>query len=85
MPNPPQLQHLPQPHRQHLLLSNLQNDNDDDNEDYTQDVQVGYRRPNIVQDTQDQLIDDEPLSDYVVVRLAVARARALARYRELHA
>lgn len=48
-------------------------------------MQVGYRRPNIVQDTQDQLIDDEPLSDYVVVRLAVARARALARYRELHA
>jgi len=25
------------------------------------------------------------LSDYVTVRLAVARARAMARYRELHA
>ena len=45
-------------------------------------MQIGYRRPSIVQDHE---IDDEPLSDYVVVRLAVARARALARYRELHA
>jgi hypothetical protein len=29
--------------------------------------------------------DDEPLSDYVTVRLAVARAKAMAKYRELHA
>jgi hypothetical protein len=79
------VQHLPLPHRQHLLLSKVQDDNDDDNDDYTQDVQVGYRRPNIVQDRQDHETDDEPLSDYVVVRLAVARARAMARYRELHA
>jgi hypothetical protein len=29
-------------------------------------------------------LDDDELSDYVTVRLAVARARAMARYRELH-
>jgi len=28
---------------------------------------------------------DDDVSDYVAVRLAVARARAMARYRELHA
>lgn len=28
--------------------------------------------------------DDDDVSDYVAVRLAVARARAMARYRELH-
>jgi cation transport ATPase len=33
---------------------------------------------------RDGTVDDE-LSDYVQVRLAVARARAMARYRELHA
>ena len=29
--------------------------------------------------------DSDDVSDYVTVRLAVARARAMARYRELHA
>lgn len=29
-------------------------------------------------------VDSDELSDYVQVRLAVARARAMARYRELH-
>lgn len=40
-----------------------------------------YRRPKIAQPNQD--LDDE-LSDYVLVRLAVARARALERYRKIH-
>ena len=78
-----QLQRLPQPLRQHLLLSNL-TDEDDDDDEYVQDLHVGYRRPNLVKDHDEQEID-ESLSDYVVVRLAVARARAMARYRELHA
>jgi hypothetical protein len=40
------------------------------------------RRPKLAPPTN--TVDDE-LSDYVAVRLAVARARAMARYRELHA
>ena len=41
------------------------------------------RRPKVAPAQADDL--DEELSDYVTVRLAVARARAMARYRELHA
>lgn len=40
------------------------------------------RRPKVAPPT-DQL--DDELSEYVQVRLAVARARAMARYREIHA
>jgi hypothetical protein len=45
------------------------------------DLQVPYRRPSIVNVPVDP---DEPLSDYITVRLAVARARAMARYRQIH-
>lgn len=45
------------------------------------DLQVPYRRPSLVQNPVDV---DEPLSDYVSVRLAVARARALERYRQTY-
>jgi len=38
------------------------------------------RRPKLAPPTE----SDDELSDYVQVRLAVARARAMARYRELH-
>ena len=41
------------------------------------------RRPKVTPPPVDDL--DDELSDYVRVRLAVARARAMARYRELHA
>jgi hypothetical protein len=40
------------------------------------------RRPKLAPPTDS--VDDD-LSEYVQVRLAVARARAMARYRELHA
>jgi hypothetical protein len=40
------------------------------------------RRPKVASPADS--VDDE-LSKYVLVRLAVARARAMARYRELHA
>ena len=40
------------------------------------------RRPKVAPPTDS--VDDD-LSEYVQVRLAVARARAMARYRELHA
>ena len=41
------------------------------------------RRPKVTPPQVDE--SDDELSDYVQVRLAVARARAMARYRELHA
>jgi hypothetical protein len=40
------------------------------------------RRPKLAPPTNPA---DDELSEYVQVRLAVARARAMARYRELHA
>ena len=81
------MQHLPQPLRQHLLLSNLSFDDEDDGDaDFVQDLHVSYRRPNLVRDKDEKEVqDDEPLSDYATVRLAVARAKAMAKYRELHA
>ena len=42
------------------------------------------RRPKVTPPPPVDELDDK-LSDYVQVRLAVARARAMARYRELHA
>jgi hypothetical protein len=69
-------QHLPQLSKQEI------DDGDDDGYEEI-DFQVAYPRPRIVED--DTADDDVELSDYVTVRLAVARARAMARYRELHA
>ena len=43
------------------------------------DLQVGFDRPTLVHHE----MDDEPLSDYVMVRLAVIRARTLQKYREV--
>lgn len=65
----------------YLQLSDL-SDDDDDDDDTVQDLHVGPGRPKIVQDKNVQF-DDNELSPYVTVRLAVARARAMARYREL--
>jgi hypothetical protein len=45
------------------------------------DLQGPYRRPQLVEIPQ----YDGDISDYVAVRLAVARARALAKYRETYA
>ena len=70
-----------------LLRSNpltLDDDDDDDGVDEV-DFQVGFRRPELakVLDQQGDL-DQDDLSDYVTVRLAVARARAMSRYREVN-
>ena len=81
---------LPRP--QQRLLSQLRSnfyfyidDDDDDDDPDTVDFQVGFRRPEIapVPDQHEDL-DQEDLSDYVIVRLAVARAKAMSRYRELN-
>ena len=43
------------------------------------DLQRGFGRPKLVHHE----IDDEPLSDYVAIRLAVIRAKTLQKYREV--
>ena len=45
------------------------------------DLQVPFRRPSVVNKPVDA---DEPLSDYVRIRLAVARARAMDKYRQTY-
>jgi len=48
-------------------------DNDDDDADIL-DLHTGYRRPRVVD-------NDDELSDYIKLRLAVARSRAMSIYR----
>jgi hypothetical protein len=72
-----------QPQPPHLQPSNLGYDDDsDDDDDTVQDIHVGPGRPRIVEDKKSDSDDDE-LSPYVTVRLAVARAKAMAKYREV--
>jgi len=52
-------------------------DSDDDGYDDI-DLHVAYRRPTLIP------CDHDELSDYVLVRLALARAKALDRYRIIH-
>jgi hypothetical protein len=56
------------------------NDEDDDGYDEV-DMYIGYRRPEVVQ--ANKTTDDNELSPYVTVRLALARAKAMAKYREV--
>ena len=73
---------LLRPQPQHLQLSNLvYEDDSDDDDDVVQDIHVGPRRPTVVNDQVDQ--DTDELSPYATVRLAVARAKAMAKYREV--
>ena len=48
-----------------------------------EDLITGYRRRDL--DKSDKTQPDADLSDYVLVRLAVARAKAMAAYREAQA
>ena len=59
--------------RSYIANSSI-DDNDEDDADIL-DLHTGYRRPRVVDN------DDEELSDYVKLRLAVARARAMEIYR----
>lgn len=65
-------------HQHQLLINHVVDDSDDDDFDEI-DFHVGYRRPELIPDA-----DTDELSDYVIVRLAVARARAMARFREIN-
>lgn len=61
----------------HAIPSDLE---DDDDIGYDEiDIYVAYRRPEIVHDNPDK----DELSPYITVRLALARAKAMAKYREV--
>ena len=51
-------------------------DNEDDYYDETPEFQIGYRRPELV----DQTADVQDLSDEIKIRLLLARLRALEAY-----
>jgi hypothetical protein len=72
------------PRKQRVLQHQLHvnrfcEDNDDPAGPDELDLQSPYRRPRIV-----EIPRDADISDYITVRLAVARARAMAKYRENH-
>ena len=58
----------------------LLDDQDDDYYDDLLDVQVGYRRPELV-NTKGQVVDNE-LSDEIKLRLVLARLKALKKHQE---
>jgi hypothetical protein len=78
---------LSQQRQQYPLLSNTIIDDDDDDDDSgEQDYHRAYSRPKVVK-VEEKVIDfddNKPLSDYVTVRLAVARAKAMLKYRETY-
>ena len=67
-----------------LQRSNPDEIDDGDNDGYDDiDFHVAYRRPTLIPcDIKCHNHDDE-LSDHVLVRLAIARAKAMDRYREI--
>lgn len=76
---------LPRTQKQQLRLhqqaSNLDIEEDDDDIAICiYDAYIGFRRPRIVHDS----FEDYELSDYVKARLAMAREKAMEKYRELH-
>jgi hypothetical protein len=79
---------LSQQRQQYPLLSNtIFDDNDDDDDSEELDYHRAYGRPKVykVEEKVIDFDDDKPLSDYVTVRLAVARAKAMLKYRETSA
>lgn len=67
---------IPRTQRRLLVADLVDDENDDPPGPDELDLQSLYRRPRIVETPHNEL------SDYVTVRLAVARARAMAAYRE---
>jgi hypothetical protein len=73
---------IPRTQRRLLITNNLIDDENDDPPGPDElDLQSPYTRPRIVKPHD----NDDDLSDYVTVRLAVARARAMQKYREARA
>jgi hypothetical protein len=90
MPNLLKVRHL-LPRSQQRLLSLLKSDpselDDSDNDDTDEfpDLQIAYRKPALVStECIDSPNASDNLSDYIVVRLAVARARAMEKYRKIN-
>lgn len=67
------------PLRRGLILGGSDPSNTIDDEDLI----TGYRRRDL--DKSDKIQPDDDISDYVLVRLAVARAKAMAAHRNAHA
>jgi len=64
-------------------LSELDDDDDDDFDDFP-DIQVAYRRPNLIKYNDKCDLQDEDLSDHIVFRLWLARQLALKKFNEVH-
>ena len=61
------------------LASNSEIEEDDDSGNlFDLDFQQGYRRPKLVADKETDV------SDYIAIRLAVSRAKAMQKYREIY-
>ena len=67
--------HLPRLLKPFVPVMIVDDDNDDEND--VVDIQVAYRRPDLVENSE------LPLSDYVQLRLAHARRLALIKYQEV--
>lgn len=80
-----QLKLLQQKSNQPLLSNTIIDDDDDDDGPEEIDYHRAYGRPKVynVEETVTDS-DDQPLSDYVTIRLAVARAKAMQKYREIY-
>jgi len=73
---------LPKAQRRLLTLNELTDDDNDDAPGPDElDLQVLYRRPEVVLAPERRAQDDLELSDYIKIRLAVARARAVQAHR----
>jgi hypothetical protein len=68
---------VPRAHRRLLVTNDVSDGNDGPPGPNELDLQTPYRRPELVK----QLDPTDDVSDYVAVRLAVARARAMEIYR----
>lgn len=62
---------------QYTIAKLLVDDQDNDYYDDVPDFQVGYRRPELIDQTADIHTD---ISDEIKIRLALARIKALAKY-----
>lgn len=75
---------VPKTKRRLLVTNDLSDDNNEPPGSDELDLHVSYARPRIVDKSDTLSNNNEDLSSYVTVRLAVARAKALEKYREVH-
>ena len=79
---------LPRSKQKQLSLQRSNPDKLEDSDDNGYDdidLHVAYRRPTLILCDDDTCYDhdEDELSDHVLVRLAIARAKAVYRYREI--